>query len=377
MLPFVIDRHSRISLTDQVAGGLRRTIQSGHFGQGDTLPTIDQTAQALGVSTNVVQTAIKRLSREGVVSARPKRGIEVCPAGYEPWLAHVVYLHWGSANSYYEAVSSEALVRHLLAKRILVTPVHLNANEAATGYLMVKSVLRSGPVQMAVIAGDAQGIGLLLAESDIPFVHFGGNVASASRLARRVLLLDTAPVVAQVVQHCQACRIRRLLTVDCHGTAASVSKRAADAGLDVQEIEARLPEGVGLPEAMERAGLNVMEQFLASGASLPDAIYFADDYLARGGLTALLACGIHVPEQVQVITAANRGLGPVFPKPLTRVEMDPIRLGGALAELVVGALRAPGRKAKAPALLVPEFIEGETTRRAGGRAEHAATASVG
>ena len=45
-------------------------------------------------------------------------------------------------------------------------------------------------------------------------------------------------------------------------------------------------------------------------------LYLADDYLAMGVMTALLAHGIRIPEDVRVVVWANKGggCGPVFTK---------------------------------------------------------------
>jgi DNA-binding LacI/PurR family transcriptional regulator len=105
-----------------------------------------------------------------------------------------------------------------------------------------------------------------------------------------------------------------------------------------------------------------MARWLAGGRRLPDAFYFTDDYLAQGALTALLDHGVRIPAQVQVITHANRNLGPVFPRPLTRVELDPVGDGHLLAKLVVDLLAHPGHRVRRPIISDHRFIRGETTR---------------
>ena len=68
-----------------------------------------------------------------------------------------------------------------------------------------------------------------------------------------------------------------------------------------------------------------------------------------------------IPADVQVATWANRGNGPVFPQPLTRIEMDPVAHGRAIAERVLAVLA--GRPPKQPLVLTPQFITGATTRK--------------
>ena len=73
-----------------------------------------------------------------------------------------------------------------------------------------------------------------------------------------------------------------------------------------------------------------------SGGRLPDVLLFTDDHLAQGGLLALMERGVRVPEDVKIVTHANRGLGPFWVKPLTRLEMDPVAQGAAVAQAVLG-----------------------------------------
>lgn len=72
---------------------------------------------------------------------------------------------------------------------------------------------------------------------------------------------------------------------------------------------------------------------------LPDVFLFTDDHLAHGGLLALSTRGVRIPEDVKVVTHANRGLGPFWVKPLTRLEMDPVAQGRDVAKAVLAYLR--------------------------------------
>ena len=56
----------------------------------------------------------------------------------------------------------------------------------------------------------------------------------------------------------------------------------------------------------------------------------------------------------------SRGLGPVFDRPLTRIEMDPVAHGVAVADYVLRMLSEEVRPG--PIELTPEFIVDATTR---------------
>ena len=84
---------------------------------------------------------------------------------------------------------------------------------------------------------------------------------------------------------------------------------------------------------------------------------FTDDFVARGALVSILMEGVAIPGDVKVVSLANKGLGPVYPVTLTRVENDPARHGEMLAEAVARFL--VGRKVR-DGNLAPEYIIGES-----------------
>jgi DNA-binding LacI/PurR family transcriptional regulator len=82
-----------------------------------------------------------------------------------------------------------------------------------------------------------------------------------------------------------------------------------------------------------------VRDWFRNGGARPDVILFTDDYAAQGGLIALKALGLRIPEDVAVVTHANKGHGPFWEKPLTRLEMDPVAHGKTLAAAIAGYLR--------------------------------------
>ena len=93
------------------------------------------------------------------------------------------------------------------------------------------------------------------------------------------------------------------------------------------------------PQEVSMAALSEMRRRIAGRKRLPDLFLFTDDYLAQGALVALAVAGVRIPEDVAVVTHANKGLGPVWVKPLSRLEMDPGAHGRAVSEAVVGYLK--------------------------------------
>ncbi len=91
---------------------------------------------------------------------------------------------------------------------------------------------------------------------------------------------------------------------------------------------------------------------------LPDVLLFTDDHLAQGAVLALMEHGVRVPEDVRVVTHSNRGLGPFWTKPFTRLEMDPVAHGAKIADAILAYLRT--RRLPAGIVLGSEWTSGET-----------------
>jgi DNA-binding LacI/PurR family transcriptional regulator len=71
---------------------------------------------------------------------------------------------------------------------------------------------------------------------------------------------------------------------------------------------------------------------------LPELFIFTDDYVAQGALMALALAGVRLPDDVAVVTHSNKGITPIWEKPLARLEMDPTAHARAVADAVVDYL---------------------------------------
>ena len=90
----------------------------------------------------------------------------------------------------------------------------------------------------------------------------------------------------------------------------------------------------------------------------PDLIYFADDYLAIGGLWALERLGLHAPEDIKVVSLCNYGNVPFYPRPLTRFEYNHFEYAAKTVRAILRYLRTgqlPGT-----VFCAPQYKRGET-----------------
>jgi len=368
-MPFRVSRRQPGSLIEQVAAGLRNAILAGRYRAGDALPSRQRMADALGVSEIVIRRAVQRLAREGVLNVRAGARAEVCGDALKSWRGHVLYIHWSGASMYYHNILCGVMVERLDAAGVLVTTQHVNGSDLATGFPKVQAYLAHA-ITLAAVEGPAEGLDAFLAGRGIRFVHLYSDRVPHSELADAGIMADRAPALAAMREHCLACGVRTVLEVTSLHDGNDLSPGAFDPGdFEVETLRSCAIPGLGSPEAVERGAVVAMQKWLDGKPELPDLIWFDDDFTARGALLALTARGLRVPEDVQAISWANKGLGPVFLKPLTRVEMDPVRHGEILAQCILDRLDGKPRPTQ-PIELAPTLILGETTadkRRCGNR----------
>ena len=77
MLEVKISREEPLELHEQVAAELRRAISNGEAKAGERLPPAKDLAAVLGVNTNTVLRALRKLREEGLLDFRRGRGIRV------------------------------------------------------------------------------------------------------------------------------------------------------------------------------------------------------------------------------------------------------------------------------------------------------------
>jgi DNA-binding LacI/PurR family transcriptional regulator len=354
-LPFRINREEGESFTNQVAAGLRHAIRSGVFRAGDLLPTRKEMAKQTGISEIIIRHAVKRLADEGLVRVRKHAGVTVSSLR-----GHVLYLTWSIPSMYYPSVLRDVVTQRLHDSNVFLSVTHISYEDAAKGFPKVQAEFTHA-ISLAVVDGIANDVDELLARKGIPFIHFTLS-SHTSPLAAGAILMRRALVFPAIRDHCLACGARDVMMVGLFTSDewdAQLGKLLADAGVRCRTMAVQLTTAES-PEVVERRAINAMDTWLEHERRLPDLLWFNDDFVARGALTAMANRGIRIPDDVQVISWANAGLGPVFVKPLTRVEMDPIQHGEAVAACVLQHLEGKHSSRK-PVVLSPAFIEGATT----------------
>lgn len=333
-LPFALDRTMNMSLGEQMFQGLKKAIAKGVYRPGQTLPGIHEMAEAAGVSEKVSRQALARLAEIGwCVSKRGFRSV-VADRGKER-LGKVLFFNSETGFGFHSSWMVGAIRSRLLKADYRLTAISAyDLKRDGSSRLLSESLKEHW--DLVIEFGMRQGARRTVEEAGWPFLVLGdGGACVPSEAANCIgqIELRNGRAVPEFVRACVKKGVRSV-----------VQFLYDEGGFDVAEMLAmpriacttiRVPRYRN-PFGMYSGGYDQMAALLKKpGDRLPDVFLFTDDHLAQGGLLALMERGIRVPEDVKVVTHANRGLGPFWLKPLTRLEMDPVAQGAAVAKAVL------------------------------------------
>jgi LacI family gluconate utilization system Gnt-I transcriptional repressor len=195
-----------------------------------------------------------------------------------------------------------------------------------------------------------------LDRSGLPFVQVWTKMRS--RKARMYVRPCADEALSKLAATFKAHGIRKVLSVYSNVSGIDCTTTLKNAGFSVRKMHVSPLDGYVQPESVQRAALEVFDRVLSKGPLAADAVVFNDDYLAAGALTAFERHGVRVPEDIRLATTSNRGLGPVYYRQLTRLEVDPVRHGQEIAENLIKNL--DGADVPQQMKMEVTFEEGET-----------------
>ncbi|MBQ3749388.1 MAG: GntR family transcriptional regulator [Kiritimatiellae bacterium] len=360
-LPFVLDRNDARSLVVQLVDGFREAIVGGYYAPGDVLPSYRDLAPLLDVSQIVTKAALRHLSNEGLIVSRPRIGSVVRDCGEKRWLGNVVFVYPESDISYFQTVFAEEVRSRLAAAGYLMTQVRVGS-KGDNGYdlsLLDAALARS--VDLAVVLYERPQIFRSLNSRKVPFVAVGQG-KSAPRGSVGFSRLDYNLAVPDFAAECRAIAAKRVVEFFWDSIMCDATPILRASGVPATKTFLRPDMSRGQLFGVERAGRLAFERLIAQGKVSRDAVYFfADDYLARGALTALANAGLKAPADIRIATWANAGLGPDYLRELSRMEMDPVHAGATVAKAVLSYLK----NGTYPDGIVigPKWVAGETLNR--------------
>lgn len=359
-LPFSVLRSSDATLIEQVEDGIRSAIERGVYKAGDCLPTTRQMSKALKVGRVVVERAMARLKKRNYVSARPRIGIVVMDAGVKCWRGSVLIVTTSHSGSYYPNVFAGEVKSRLLEAGYLCMQVSADSFSPGKPDLSALKAYLRGPVDFAIVLFGSKTVEKCLSENDVPFVVVGER-KSKWKSCCGCIQLDWGASIPAFVKHCRTSGIVRVLQMSVRKREiADARSQLSAAGIACEQLFVREPKGQPKPFNVEEAAFSSLKKRLGKceEKGMPELLFFTDDHLAAGALWALAESGLTAPEDVKVVSWANRGDAPAFSRRLTVMELDPREHGRIVSERILDYLER--RRPIVGLELGPRYIKGET-----------------
>ena len=348
----------------QMADGIIREIECGYWTAGDTLPTMAEFSAALHIGGHVPRTAMRRLSNAGVVQIKKHIGAIVTGRGIHKWKGHVAFVTTTTRVSFYENAHAFALQSIFEAAGWEIVHISVREQHEDDKKLDLSSLKRhiAHGIDFAICFTGSRQIAAMLDGAKVRYIFEGGTGRDFPNAEAVINLeMNSQNAAERLAKHWSSAKVRDVLIVDFeHVMPRTITSTIVSSGIRFRQIVVKRPNSRDYLQNIQQAGLDTVAKFFAVGRNLtnpPDAIFFYDDYLAAGGLVALAATGLRVPEDIRIATLANKGLGPVWFKPLARLEYDPVENARLIGNYVLKLLT--GKKATPPILQL-KFIEGKT-----------------
>ena len=342
LLPFEINRESWVKFPHQVADGIRKGILDGFWKPGDRLPSVRQVKEALGVAMRVAVEALRILAKEGIILLRAKSGavVRLEPSIQKNHRVLIVLSGGVHVRPFADAAEQLRLRLEDAGYSVRLAALRLVGRKARYDLAQLKGELRQAYELVFCFPARAPVIGVLR-ESGQPFVLLGDSAVRVPMFVGLIKLSHGEPYAA-FVRHCLKRRIRRVQLVSKWKNDAQLLQRAlANAGIEAEEWIVNAPIRTPRGEAIERAVFDAFYRRLSrSGKTwFPDVFYFTDDFACYGAMTAMLTCGVRVPDDVRVATSAHCGSIRAFKVSLTRFEWDAARVADMVTETLLSYLR--------------------------------------
>ena len=333
-----LDSNLAVPLFMQLAAALKKEIAHGRWKPGDVLPTVRELSQDYAqASVKTARRALEILAKEGWTKPRRRVGSVVMDRGIDARTkGRVLIVTEDPCHGYYPMRFLLELEHRLRRHGYGLVSIRCGKRGDAMSIRRVAEVLKE-KWSFVLVMGNTDEARRGAAESERPFALVG-NGAPLSRFSASLCAgrfeIRCAKAIPGFVRECARRRISRVVQFKYAAGAFDVVGQLSHAGIAVETVT--IPPKPSL-EGIVRTSFSAMRRQVAK-RDLPELFIFTDDYVAQGALMALALAGVRLPDDVAVVTHSNKGITPIWEKPLSRLEMDPTAHARAVADAVVDYL---------------------------------------
>jgi len=343
------------TLEDALCHFIQEEIAFGRIKGGEKLPTIGEICEITGLTYGKARRVMERLDREGYVHSRPHIGTVVLSRGKNVLRGRVLFaLPDGDASRYHPGNAIDIVGRKMTAAGYAFSVATFSLDENDNLAFLNGELFRATDLVIAVRA--TPRVQKRLAESGVNHIFLYGDKPEFSE--RPWIRFSPETAMSHFANHCAKAGVKHVVQVrfddgETPDAGPSLAKRGI--GTSWMTISSGDVGNGGFDDIVRCS----CEAFAAMPRKrIKDLFLFWNSFLTQGAITAFLSRGIHLPEDVKVVTFSNTGVGPVYTKPFTRFEVDPVKASEKVGNFALTVL-AKGRIPRPPKIS-PQYIFGAT-----------------
>ena len=331
----------RVTLDQQVADVLRREIVQ-KYRAGSKIDTIVDLAKRFEVSKAVISQAIVILAREGLLDRRHGSGLFVKDARAEKLIGILLDPDIAHPRTSHFHLKVAQLLRQFFAGHGFRTRLYPGFREPDN----VAPKLTCPDFLPDVQAHKLCGVAAVSTRADAEWLEpleQQGVPVVGGRMDSHAVLFDYPLFAREAVRRLceQGCRKIAMIGGDGSLVAGAGGTVAFRSELQVQGVAVVESWIKGdIQQNVAGAGWNQFREIWSARSEKPDGLLLLDDMLFRDVSIAIMELGIRVPEQLRIVSHANKGSEMFFPFPVTLLEIDPQpcaeKMGTMLLQLLNG-----------------------------------------
>lgn len=351
-------------LIERVADDLRRRIVAGEWPVGSTLPTFLSLARDAKVGMKTVRRAVAQLAREGYVDPRRGVGSVVLDKDMGNFRGIILFVTVGRSFNYYTSVVASEAEERLASEGFVLSRVTIHETSAGKfDFSVLDLQYELKPTLVVLMVGRkevvdwvaSKGVPYLMVnpferrteegiDPGVPGARYVGSVTFSTDVAMTALRdWIEASGATRILEIGLGTSRTRLLV-------SSVTKRRLIRNLLVVKADDRRPPMEHVTQPAYEATLN----WLQKHRSIPELVFFDDDFVAQGALQAFAVQGLVAMRDFKIAVFANRGNLPLVAEGYPAVINDPVAQGAAIASAVSRAVVSDF--AYAESVLEAEFV---------------------
>jgi DNA-binding LacI/PurR family transcriptional regulator len=299
-------------LNGQVIAWIESQIDCGALKPGDRIPSTDDLANKLGVGRKVIQQALAKFSKRGILERSPGRGTYLSGSFQSNRVAvifpsHILISH---VHGFFRLLCN-ALLKDLRERGYNVT---LHIWEESDQQILKQDLSRQASEGRLLAIINHSNADLSTGNT----LYIKDSMASAQAMPTRETILFRGLSYLFSRGYRNIAILNQGSISNPKRTHQCIADAIADHSTDLV-----VNTYCGSNSKSDQGGDKLINDILNNKDQQPDAIFSLDDNLSRSAIFAIACRGLRIPKDLAFLSHANAGSPILSPVELTRLENDP------------------------------------------------------